>query len=207
MRDVVATSAGTRPRAPCRSRASSNSQSTTFVIMRGPSSRSTTAATYGTRSWNGGRSFAVHDRPRVQRRPPARLVPLDVVAPALRAERPRVEVVLAARVAVPDEEPALVGRVPERLGLEVGRRQVEAGGTRRGRRGSARRAGRRRRRPCTFASPSWFDDRALEVDPVLAVLVVLLGDRHVRGERLARPRLLREADLVVRAGCRRRRSR
>src|SRR5205807_6455506 len=35
----------------------SNSQSTTLVIMRGPSSRSTTAATYGTRSPNGGRSL------------------------------------------------------------------------------------------------------------------------------------------------------
>src|SRR4029453_18062660 len=35
----------------------SKSQSTTLVIMRGPSSRSTTAATYGTRSGNGGRSL------------------------------------------------------------------------------------------------------------------------------------------------------
>src|SRR5579864_4560420 len=35
----------------------SNAQSTTLVIMRGPSSRSTTAATYGMRSGKGGRSF------------------------------------------------------------------------------------------------------------------------------------------------------
>src|SRR6478672_11621867 len=40
-------------------------------------------------------------------------------------------------------------------------------------------------------------DRALEVDAVLRALVVLAGDRHVGGERLPRPRLLREADLVV----------
>src|SRR5262249_46115021 len=35
----------------------SKSLSTTLVIMRAPSSRSTTAATYGTRSQNGGRSL------------------------------------------------------------------------------------------------------------------------------------------------------
>src|SRR5215471_2352949 len=35
----------------------SGSQSTTFVIRRGPSARSTTAATYGIRSENGGRSL------------------------------------------------------------------------------------------------------------------------------------------------------
>ncbi len=35
----------------------SASQSTIRVIMRGPSSSSTIAATYGTCSWNGGRSF------------------------------------------------------------------------------------------------------------------------------------------------------
>src|SRR5207302_10248193 len=35
----------------------SNSQSTTLVIMRGPSSRSTTGVTYVTRSGNGGRSL------------------------------------------------------------------------------------------------------------------------------------------------------
>ena len=35
----------------------SKSQSTTFVIIRGPSARSTIAAQYGIFSGNGGRSF------------------------------------------------------------------------------------------------------------------------------------------------------
>src|SRR3954451_4906319 len=56
----------------------------------------------------------VHHRPRVERRLPTRLEPLDVVAPALGAERPWVEVVLAARVAVLDEQLAVARRVPER---------------------------------------------------------------------------------------------
>lgn len=34
-----------------------SSHSTTSVIIRGPSARSTTAATYGTRAPNGGRSL------------------------------------------------------------------------------------------------------------------------------------------------------
>src|SRR3954452_20127491 len=39
--------------------------------------------------------------------------------------------------------------------------------------------------------------RALEIDTVLAPLLVLLLHLHVRGEHLAGPRLLGEADLVV----------
>src|SRR6476659_102725 len=38
-------------------RSSSNGVPSILVITRGPSSSSTTAATYGTRSLNGGRSF------------------------------------------------------------------------------------------------------------------------------------------------------
>ena len=114
-RDVLARGSGTPPRAPCRSRARRTRSSTTFVIIRGPSSSSTTAATYGIHVRERRQVVAVHDRPRVERRPAARLEPLDVVAPAVRAERARVEVVLAARVAVLDEQPLFLGRVPERL--------------------------------------------------------------------------------------------
>ena len=66
------------------------------------------------------------DRVRVQRRPAAGLLPLDVVAPAVRAERPGVEVGLAAGCASLDEELVVAGRVPVRLRLEVGSRKVEA---------------------------------------------------------------------------------
>src|SRR5262249_39599926 len=44
----------------------------------------------------------VHHRPRVERGVTARLLPRHVVAPAARAERPRVEVRLAARAAALD---------------------------------------------------------------------------------------------------------
>ena len=69
----------------------------------------------------------VHDRVRVERSPARRRLPLHVVAPALRAEGPRIEVVLVAGIAVPDEEAPLAATVPERLRLEVGGRDVEAG--------------------------------------------------------------------------------
>src|SRR4051812_21263557 len=72
------------------------------------------------------RQVVLHDdRIRVEGCPPRRLLPLDVVAPTLRAERPRVEVILVARVAVPHGEHALAAAVPERLRLHVGRRDVE----------------------------------------------------------------------------------
>src|SRR5215471_151300 len=69
---------------------------------------------------------AAHDRPGVERRPPARFGPLDVGAPARGTKRPGIEVVATAVAAMADEERALPGRVPERLGLGIGRRQVEA---------------------------------------------------------------------------------
>ena len=179
----------------------SNSQSTTFVIIRGPSSRSTTAATYGIQVGERRQVVAVHDRPRVERRPTARLEPLDVVAPAVRAERARVEVVLPARVAVLDEQPLFSGRVPERLRLEIGRGQVEPhlgheSATLRGRRLSRERE-RRDCHPGELGLAGLVRDRALEIDPLLAALGVDLRDLHVRGEDLAGPGLLGEADLVV----------
>ena len=125
-------------------RSSSSGMPSMLVITRGPSSSSTTAATYGHPLVERRQVVLVHDRVRVERAPARRLLPLDVVAPALRAERPRVEVVLAARVAVADEEPALLAAVPERLRLQVGRRDVEA---QRGHRVEPSRRARRRPRP------------------------------------------------------------
>src|SRR6185437_15558358 len=76
------------------------------------------------------------------------LLPLHVVAPTLRAERTRVEVVLVARVAMADEELAFLATVPERLRLHVGRRDVETG------RGHAQLPGRTATAsPWIFASP------------------------------------------------------
>ena len=94
------------------------------------------------------------DRVRVERAPPRRLLPLDVVAPALRAERPRVEVILVARVAVTHEEPAFAATVPERLRLHVGRRDVEP------RTGHRQPSPAARRRPRPGSSPRRSRSRA-----------------------------------------------
>src|SRR4051794_37895674 len=67
----------------------------------------------------------VHDRIGVERGAPRRLLPLDVVAPARRAERTRVVVIPSACIAVPDEEAPVLAAVPEGRGLEIRRRQVE----------------------------------------------------------------------------------
>src|SRR5207245_2813392 len=63
--------------------------------------------------------------PRVERGPPARLLPLDIPAPAVGAERPRVVVGASAGAASFDEEPAVTRRVPERARRIVGSREVE----------------------------------------------------------------------------------
>ena len=154
-RDVVARRVEHRLERPCRSRGRRTRSRRRWSSSAGPSSRSTTAATYGHPS-ERRQVVAVHDGPRVERRRAARLVPLDVVAPALRAERARVEVVLAARVAVLDEErPSLVA-VPERL-----RSRGRAWAGRTARQATRYRAGSgATATPVSFASPSWFDEHS-----------------------------------------------
>src|ERR1700722_18988015 len=68
----------------------------------------------------------VDDRPRVQRAFAARFVPLDPLAPALRAEGPRIVGVGVAVEAVLYEEALLFGRLPEGKGVALRRGKVES---------------------------------------------------------------------------------
>ena len=54
--------------------------------------------------------------------------------------------------------------------------------------------------PLSTSTPSWFVTAAGQVDEVLAALVALARDRRGAGERVARPHLLREADLEAAQG-------
>ena len=82
------------------------------------------AATYGTRSPKGGRSFR-RTMEYVYRTAARRLLPAHVLGPAGLAERPGVVLPLAAGAAALDDQLLVGGAVPERLGLGLDRREIE----------------------------------------------------------------------------------
>src|ERR1700722_15719266 len=73
----------------------------------------------------GGHVVVVDDRPGVEGPGPAGLVPLHLLAPARRAEGPRIVGVGLAGEAVPDEEAVLFCRLPELQGVALRRGEVE----------------------------------------------------------------------------------
>ena len=68
----------------------------------------------------------VHDRPGVERGITRGFLGHDVLAPARRTERPRIEVGLPARCAPLDQQPVVACSLPVLTRVVVGRRDVEA---------------------------------------------------------------------------------